>query len=61
MQTPACWNLIGRSLCYRPAVFSLHILFIALSFPQEILGATVKNIINISVFYFLKFAKVRYA
>jgi hypothetical protein len=42
-----------RHLCYRPTVFFRHLCVIALSFPQEKLGALLQTVI-ISVF-FLRF------
>jgi hypothetical protein len=40
IQTPTHWNLIGRSiiarrLCYRPAIFFLHLSVTALLCPQK--------------------------
>jgi hypothetical protein len=32
------WKLMGRSMCYRPAVFFRHFRLIALSFLQEKFG-----------------------
>jgi hypothetical protein len=58
IQTPTCWNLIGRSMtarphCYRPAVFFRQLHLIALSFQQgNKIGSRFKNI---SLIFFLLF------
>jgi hypothetical protein len=56
VQTPTHWNLIGHSTtthrrpCYRPAVFFLHLPFIAPLLPQvQKIETYVKNV-NFSIF-----------
>ena len=56
-QTPTRRKLIGRSippgsLCYRPAVFSLHLCLVSPSAPQGTLRHVSKMLLRISVLYF---------